>query len=191
MIRWLGCYVLENKGYSISFSVKTIDTDKIINDGISNIDISNVNIDVEDTNDIDVNNDIDLNINNNLDSNIGNNINNNSVNDISNLDNISIDNTSNLNNRKIGINILFILIFIFILGMVVIYFPKIELSGDSKIVISYKDKYVEPGYKMEIMNKDITNKINIDGKVIDGVVGEYELNYFIDLFGIKFSKKNG
>ena len=35
------------------------------------------------------------------------------------------------------------------------------------MIISYKDKYVEPGYKMEVMNKDISYKINIDGKVID------------------------
>lgn len=168
----------------------TSDTDEIINEEVSNIDVSNVNIDREDTDDIDDNIDsnIDLGINNNLDGNIGNDINN-SIDNTSNIDNASIGNRGSLDKKKGYRNVLFILIFVFILGIGAIYFPKIELSGDSEMVISYKDKYVEPGYKMEIMNKDITDKINIDGKVLDGVVGEYELNYFIDLFGIKFSKK--
>lgn len=85
-------------------------------------------------------------------------------------------------------NILFILPGIFMLSMFAISFPKIELFGDSRMVISYKDSYVEPGYSMKINDKDITDKINVDSNVMDGVVGEYNLLYSVDLFGIKFKK---
>ena len=85
-------------------------------------------------------------------------------------------------------NILFILPGIFMLSMFAISFPKIELSGDSRMVISYKDSYVEPGYSMKINDKDITDKINVDSNVMNGVVGEYNLLYSVDLFGIKFKK---
>jgi len=136
-----------------------------------NIDESNVIVDLEDNNDIDIDvvNDLDENIDNRLNDNVFKN------NDI-------------FNNKKKYFNILFILVFIFVLGISAVNFPRIELSGDSRMVISYKDSYVEPGYSMKINNKDISDKISVDSNVRDGVVGEYNLEYSVDLFGVKFEK---
>lgn len=81
-----------------------------------------------------------------------------------------------------------ILVFIFVFILDAIFFPRLELIGDKEIIISYKDKYVEPGYKALVYKKDISDNIYVDSNVNNGVVGEYEINYYLKLLGLKLNK---
>ena len=65
-------------------------------------------------------------------------------------------------------------------------FPQIKLNGKSKVILNYKEKYEESGYSAKLFNKDITDKVKVDGKVNSNKLGVYELTYTID--GI-FQKK--
>lgn len=89
-------------------------------------------------------------------------------------------------NKKTFVILVLVLAFIFVLDA--IFFPRLELIGDEELVISYKDRYVEPGYRASVYKKDISDSIYIDSNVNDGVVGEYEINYYLDLLGAKLKK---
>lgn len=89
------------------------------------------------------------------------------------------------NNYK---NIFIVSLIIFGLGLLVMYMPRIKLLGEEEVILSYKDSYVEPGYKGYSFNKDISNKVEVVENINDGFVGEYEVNYYIDLFGIRAKK---
>lgn len=92
----------------------------------------------------------------------------------------------NSQKKNIYINIFLVLLIIFIVGLIIMFFPRIKLSGEKGMVITYKDKYVEPGYRGYIFNRDISNDIVVINNVNDGVIGKYEIIYYIKLFGIKF-----
>jgi len=82
----------------------------------------------------------------------------------------------------LGIFITLILVFL------IFYFPTIRLYGNKNISISYNDTYVEPGYDMIFLKKDISKDILIDSNVKNGVVGEYQIKYYVDKLGIRFKK---
>lgn len=57
--------------------------------------------------------------------------------------------------------------------------PKIELLGDSEIMLEINEKFVDPGVKATLNNKDVTDKVEINGEVNTKKAGEYELVYSI------------
>lgn len=86
----------------------------------------------------------------------------------------------------LGLLISFLIIFS--LGLMVVYFPRIVLDGSMEMTIGYNEKYIEPGFKGYAYNEDITDKIDVVSDVIDGVLGEYEINYYIGLVGARVKK---
>lgn len=100
-------------------------------------------------------------------------------------DEIGSETRKKRNNYK---NIFIVSLIIFGLGLLVMYMPRIKLLGEEEVILSYKDSYVEPGYKGYSFNKDISNKVEVVENINDGFVGEYEVNYYIDLFGIRAKK---
>jgi len=101
-----------------------------------------------------------------------------------------IGETYNTNNSKKKYKgLLIILLILTVLSLIVVLcFPRIELSGSDEISISYNDRYIEPGYNGYILNKDISSDINVVSNINDGVIGEYEVEYRYNLYGIKFKK---
>lgn len=97
-----------------------------------------------------------------------------------------VSETKNKGNNYKGLFIASLIIFG--LGLLIMYLPRIKLLGEEEVIISYKDIYVEPGYEGYSFNKDISEKIEIDENINEGVVGEYDVNYYIDLFGIRVKK---
>ena len=53
--------------------------------------------------------------------------------------------------------------------------PKIELKGSKKVVLDYKEEYVERGYSANYFDKDITNDVKVKGKVNSNKLGKYEV----------------
>ena len=137
----------------------------------------NDSIKKEESNNIDIE---DNNQNTNLESNDSNN----EIFDNTNLDE-EVVNTNNKSFRKI-FSYIFVILIIILTILLVLFFPRIKLSGEKEIIITYKDKYVEPGYRGYIFNRDISNDIVVINNVNDGVIGKYEIIYYIKLFGIKF-----
>lgn len=62
--------------------------------------------------------------------------------------------------------------------------PQIDLDGKKKIVLNYKDKYVEGGYKASFMGTDITDSVKVIGKVNTKKVGTYKIIYKVNVDGI-------
>ena len=77
---------------------------------------------------------------------------------------------------------------IFVLGLIVVFFPRIKLVDSDEITIVYNDNYVEPGYKGYVFNKDISKNIDVVSNIDNGIIGEYEVNYYINLFGARVRK---
>lgn len=65
---------------------------------------------------------------------------------------------------------------------------KFSLNGSKKIEISYNDKYVEQGASAKILFHDLTKKIKIDGNVNSSKVGNYKVNYKVNLGFIPLKK---
>ncbi len=65
--------------------------------------------------------------------------------------------------------------------------PKIDLKGKDKVVLNYKSKYVEKGYKATYFSDDITDEVKVLGKVNPKKLGTYEITYKVGK-GL-FSKK--
>ena len=55
--------------------------------------------------------------------------------------------------------------------------PKIELNGSKRVVIDYKEEYVEKGYKASYFDEDLTNDVKVKGKVDSEKLGTYEITY--------------
>lgn len=64
-------------------------------------------------------------------------------------------------------------------------FPKISLKGDKKIILVYPEEYIEPGFKVNSLNKKI--KTTIKGEVNSKELGTYEINYSAKNFIFKNS----
>lgn len=78
------------------------------------------------------------------------------------------------------IQYLCVLFFVLILGFGLYHFfclPRIELKGDKKIVLNYKEKYVEKGWKASYFGKNITKDVISSGKVRSDKLGTYEISY--------------
>lgn len=96
---------------------------------------------------------------------------------------------SNLNDsHKNFIGLIIVFLVIFGLGLLILFFPRIVLSGSVEMIIGYNEIYVEPGYKGYIYNNDISDKVNVVGNVTNGVLGDYEINYYINLLGSRVKK---
>lgn len=60
-----------------------------------------------------------------------------------------------------------------------LFMPNIKLMDKKTILLNYKEKYIEPGYKALDHNKDVTDKIKVDGEVNSNKLGRYKIKYFI------------
>ncbi|MBQ2873420.1 MAG: polysaccharide deacetylase family protein [Bacilli bacterium] len=87
---------------------------------------------------------------------------------------------------KLVLILIVIILFLVLLG--VIFFPRIELNGKDAMEISYNEEYIEPGYNLYVLNKKIPNNIKVDSNIKEGVVGDYQISYVYNLFGIKIKK---
>lgn len=106
---------------------------------------------------------------------------------------LEVENNNDKNkSKKIYKIILIILLIISILVLIIIlFFPRIELKGNEELVFGYNDSYVEPGYGVYVLNNKISKEIDVDSNIENGVVGNYEVNYYLDfkLFKIKKTRK--
>lgn len=57
--------------------------------------------------------------------------------------------------------------------------PQIKLKGDKVIVINYKEKYKEKGYKATFLGDDITDDVIVSGEVNSNKLGEYKIRYTV------------
>lgn len=57
--------------------------------------------------------------------------------------------------------------------------PQIDLKGKNTVVIDYKEKYVERGYKASFLGMDVTRDVKVQGKVNSKKLGVYKLTYII------------
>jgi len=90
--------------------------------------------------------------------------------------------------KKWKLVLIFIILVLFMILLGFIFFPRIELNGQDLIEIGYNEKYVEPGYGLYILNKNVSNNIKVDSKILNGKIGDYEISYIYNLFGIKIKK---
>ena len=90
--------------------------------------------------------------------------------------------------RKIGIIFSFILVSFSIGTLSIFFFFRLELIGDKEIKISYRDSYLEQGAKASLFGIDLSDKIKIDGKVNNGVVGDYDITYSYQLAFLSFNE---
>ncbi len=83
--------------------------------------------------------------------------------------------------------IIFIIIsLIAVITISVIYntFPRLQLNGSKNMIISYRDKYEEPGVIVKNANSNYISKVKIDGNINSKKIG----NYYID-YSLKIGKK--
>lgn len=83
----------------------------------------------------------------------------------------------------------FFIIFLVIIFIAIspFFFVKIQLIGDSNIILDYNEKYSESGYKATLFNKNITSDIKVISN-IENAIGEYEIEYSYDFFIYNISK---
>lgn len=79
------------------------------------------------------------------------------------------------------------IVFVFFLCIYNQFFmPRIDLKGKNFVQINYKEKYIEPGYKAAYLDRDITDKVSVKGKVNSNKLGKYTITYVVKE---KFLKK--
>ena len=78
----------------------------------------------------------------------------------------------------------FVVIFIVFLGFY-FFIPKIELKGKNYLVINYKEKYKEQGYRASFHGKDISKFVKKSGHVNYNKLGSYKITYTIKYHGLK------
>ena len=91
-------------------------------------------------------------------------------------------------NKKWKLVFIFLVILLFMVLLVVVFFPRIELNGQDLMEISYNEKYIEPGYNLYVLNKNISNDIKVNSNILEGKIGEYQVNYTYNLLGIKVKR---
>jgi len=72
--------------------------------------------------------------------------------------------------------------------VIILIVPRIELNGDIDILLSYNEEYKEPGYSAYVINQDISRKILVNNNINNGVIGDYQVNYLLDVIGLRFNK---
>ena len=88
-----------------------------------------------------------------------------------------------------ALKIFLFLAVVVIVSILFIASPKIELNGDSKIVLTYNQEYKESGAKASYLGQNISEDIKITGQVDTSKVGEYEVTYEVDRFIFHTKKK--
>ena len=87
------------------------------------------------------------------------------------------------NNFWIVVCAVLLIILIFVVRYFVVAYtsvPKIELIGESEILLDLNEKFVDPGVKATLNNQDVTDKVKIEGKVNNKKSGDYKLIYSIE-----------
>ena len=92
-------------------------------------------------------------------------------------------------NFSIIVTIIFILLTIIAVYILQKYAPILTLKGKNNITINYKEKYIEPGYKLTIDKIDKTKKVKITGKVNSKKLGRYIIKYSYKKGIFKTTKK--
>ena len=97
--------------------------------------------------------------------------------------------------RKMGgskIILVVLMIFILLISLYIaidnILYPKITLK-EGDLIIGLNSKYVEPGYTATYKGDDITENVNIEGKVNTKKLGVYNINYSV-IEGSKIREAN-
>lgn len=90
--------------------------------------------------------------------------------------------------KKWKLILIYVVIVLFMVLLTIIFFPRIELNGQDIIEISYNEKYIEPGYDLYVLNKKISNNIEVDSNILEGKIGDYQISYIYNLLGIKIKK---
>ncbi len=57
--------------------------------------------------------------------------------------------------------------------------PQIHLKGGNTITLNYQEKYQEKGYEAHHLQKDLTKKVSVKGKVNSDKLGSYEITYTV------------
>ena len=83
---------------------------------------------------------------------------------------------------------LFVLSFVGTFVSCILLSPKIELEN-TKITLLVGEKFEEPKYRAFLMNKDVSDMVNVDGEVDSNKIGEYVLKYEVDYY-LFVDKKN-
>lgn len=100
--------------------------------------------------------------------------------------------------HKFMITILVLLIIVSFTGFAVGYYfndNKIKfesgfnLKGDEKITLKYGEKYAEQGVNAFINNKDYTNQVQITNNIDEKTIGNYIVEYSLDLQYLKKTLK--
>ena len=89
--------------------------------------------------------------------------------------------------RKVSTILCTILAFVVIIYS--IFLPRIILKGKSEVILNYKEKYNEKGYKAKMIGKDLTDKVKVEGTVNYDKIGDYKIKYIVSVAGIKFSEE--
>ncbi len=75
------------------------------------------------------------------------------------------------------------IILVILLGGFMTYYylllPDIELKGSKRIVLDYKEEYVEKGCSASYFDEDLTDDVKVKGKVNSEKLGEYEVTYTV------------
>jgi len=64
-----------------------------------------------------------------------------------------------------------------IIGINYLVLPQIVLKGNKTVVINYNDKYKDKGYNAKFLGDDITDDVQVTGKVDPSKLGEYDIVY--------------
>ena len=81
-------------------------------------------------------------------------------------------------NRKVTISLIFFCCAVLLLGCGnLLLIPKIDLNGNKKIIVDYKEKYIEKGYEASFLGNDISDDVQVSGIVNTKKLGTYEITY--------------
>lgn len=76
-----------------------------------------------------------------------------------------------------------LIVLVFVIRFFVVAYtsvPKIELIGEAEIMIDLNEEYKDPGVKASLNNKDVSDKVEIEGKVNTKKAGNYKIIYSIE-----------
>lgn len=64
-----------------------------------------------------------------------------------------------------------------------LFFPRIQLKGDTVVTIPYKKEYKEPGFLSSYHDQNLTEHVKVKGKVNSNKLGEYPIVYTVSYHG--------
>lgn len=85
-----------------------------------------------------------------------------------------------MKNKKILILITLIIIIV-IVSIISTTFPRLQLNGTKNMIISYREKYEEPGVIVKNANSNYLNKIKIESNIDTTVIGNYYVDYSLKI----------